>query len=1272
MRRLFARLSLAGAFLVTTTGLALAQAPARTINSSASSPQLKKLNVPASAARSIATQMSLRYHDVPGISIQPDVQNQQVVVMAPANQLGRIASEVRSLVQQAVQPASATQNGPLQIQLMQITWREFEDSLNQIAPSGTPVTTSRNGERASFQLTSAPLGGTTVEVDRRGNSVTVIAPEPAIPGWQKMIKAIDGRINQPGDVMELVRLVNAEPAPIQRAIRLLRELEQNDQEGFAAAQLPAGRQGGRSPFKNAVFQAPAAQDGGEDNAAGDDAGGEAGPQGVAGDTELQFIPELGMIIIKGAKKDVERVRQIIQEIEEQSELTRPEVEVKRLDHADSNAVAALLEQLYDDVLSTRQGEVSITALDNPNALLLIGRKEAIGSVLDLIGKIDLPIDDDDRLRVYRLQHASAVDAEETIRGFFSEQPGVSDDVRPGLGTRVRVLADYRTNSLIVSASPRDLEEVTRLINELDVQSIPSTSEIRTFPLNNALAEELAETLTDVIATAEGDTVTTPSTTLSIVRLGSEGSEQLDSGILAGAVITADANSNSIVVKADSSSMPLIAELIRQLDLAPGIDSFVKVFTLENSDAAQLTTALQSLFGDDAGTGGTSVGAANLTGLVTSTASESALTPLRFSPEVRTNSIIVSGSAEDLEVVESILLRLDSEGFAERITEVIWLRHQAATNLATAVQNYVQLRSQSQQQIPQIQQGGLSVYDLPDRDLIVVAEERTNSLILSVAPRLYEEVRRLIDRLDRRPPMIMVKTVIAEVRLDDFFEIGGELGLQDSLLFDRDVTTGALTPPPYGDNGFNFNETNLPNVNPFSPNNVAARGVTAFGVGTSNPTTGVGGFVINAASESVNILFRTLQTAGRLQIISRPMVTTADNTEALVQVGQLVSRPTGVVVNQATTTISVEDIDTGLILRIFPRVGSDGSIYMQIEAERSDINNTAPGQVIGSFEGVPVTVQPIDITRANSVLTAYSGQTVVFGGLIQKTRENITRRLPYVSNIPIIGNFFKYDREEESRSELLVVMTPTLINGEEDLEYVKQVESSRMSWCLADVVEAHGDVGLSHGYGLWGPAIGHTIYPDITPTIDGVISRQVLSDGVVGEDGCIVDENTMMSDSQPVISTPMPYSQPFPHSTPMSDSPIIQGPIMESPVTPAPSMQQPLMQRTPSMQAPSGQSPSGQSPGIPGQQIGYRMPESGSTPISRTTGSSDQNTPFIGASWRSDSSTPAPGGGTPIRLGSNPRPGTTPTTDSTDRSSATASPTQSKPAASAVSPFSWIR
>ncbi|WP_186775391.1 secretin N-terminal domain-containing protein [Rubripirellula tenax] len=1165
------------------TAFAFGAAPVASAQT-AGEPQLRTLAVPAEHAKLIATKLSLQFRETPGVQIASDEKNQQLLIMAPAGMQTDIEREVQSLVASHVATASSAEGrSPLNVTLKQITWREFEDDLQHLSNVPLSVTTSRNGERASFQLASVPLGGTTVEVDRRNNSVTVIAPTPSIAGWEKMITTLDQNREISGDTTEVMKLQKAEPAPIQRAIRLLKDLESRPGQTMAAAPLRAG-----SPFRNAVFQQPPGAQGGAATAnvpaeqLPDGAATDEGGAGVIGDTQIQFVPELGTIIIRGAKRDVQRVMDVIKQIEEQSEVTKPDVEVAQLQHADSNAVATLLQQLYTDVLSARQGEVSITALDSPNALLLIGRTEAIRSLMDLIAKIDTPVADTSRLRVFRLQHASAVDAEQTIQSFFADRPGSGDDLRPALGPRVRVLADYRTNSLIISAAPRDLEEVTRLINDLDVQQIAAQSQIKIFPLSNAIAEDLAPVIQSAInGEGEGgtdDNLTRPSTTLSIVSVDSDSNQLLDSGILAGAVITADTGANSIVVRAPAASMSLIGELIRQLDRAPGVESLVKVFTIENGDALQLTTALQDLFGTEAATSGTSVGAGNLGGLPSSSAGgDNSLVPLRFSTDQRTNAIIASGSADDLDVVESILLRLDSQGFAERITEVIWLRHQAAADVATALTSYVQQRTQTVNTIQQFQQG-LGPFDLPDRDLIVVAEPVTNSVLLSVSPRMYEDVRRMIDRLDRRPPMVLIKVLLAEVSLDDAFEIGGEVGLQDSLVYDRGIAAGAFP----GANapsapGFNFNNINQPNVNSFGQNNIAGRGVSSFGVGTTNSALGYGGFVLSAASDSVSLLLRTLQDANRLQILSRPQLMTMDNTEGYVQVGRQVARIRDVTQNVTGTLVSTEDIEVGLILSVRPRVGSDGLIIMTVDATRSARDN-ANGTPIPSGDGSVIIIDDIIRTTAQSVVAAYSGQTVVFGGLIQKQRSQFSRRVPYLADIPLLGYFFKYEQETETRNELLVVLTPMLVTGEEDLEYIKQTESSRMSWCLADVVEAHGDVGLSGGYGLWGPATGAVIYPDLQPTVDEVIIHDTMQgDGSVtpyydstgmGVDGAMIDSRSiMMSDRnfgtqglpQSVIEAPAMGSGLYtdPRYAPSGSIPTPAAPVL--PATPIPAMPNELPQ-----------------------------------------------------------------------------------------------------------------
>jgi hypothetical protein len=297
--------------------------------------------------------------------------------------------------------------------------------------------------------------------------------------------------------------------------------------------------------------------------------------------------------------------------------------------------------------------------------------------------------------------------------------------------------------------------------------------------------------------------------------------------------------------------------------------------------------------------------------------------------------------------------------------------------------------------------------------------------------------------------------------------------------------------------------------------------------------------------------------------------TVDNKAGFINVGQQVARVNGLQTQAVGVPpiLSIEDIEVGLTLEVLPRVGADGLISMLILARRSEVDRTpGTGTPISTDQnGNPIVVPDINETRAESTIIAYSGQTVVFGGLIQKQRTVQSRRVPYLSQIPLLGVMFRFDRETERRSELLIIMTPMLINGDEDLEYVKQVESSRMSYCLADVVEMHGDVGLSGGYGLWGPAIGPTIYPDLQPTVDQF----------------------------PQSVTPEVYGEPiYNEST-----------IIESPMGPATggAPQMPLMQNgVPAGSIQSAQPPAIQSgaPTVPGQSV--------STPSSSTQRNSSQS------------------------------------------------------------------
>ncbi|MEL7266250.1 MAG: hypothetical protein AAFP69_15760 [Planctomycetota bacterium] len=361
------------------------------------SPVIRTISLPKHVVREVANALGIKYANHPSIKISEDVRRGRLVVLAPlgvqaelAKEAGFVATkfveEHRAAMPQmatGIQQASArSTRGPGQqgaatrIQLMNTSWREFEDSLRRYAGDDVrATTTSRNGELATFQLISdndADGFGDAVEVqvDRRANEVTVVAKEPIVPGWRKFIGVMD-RPSQPGKSMSVMKLKQAEPAPIQQAVRLLTQFRpgqyqnvafqnQNPNPNTAAPQDPAA----------SAANQPAAQP-----------GQAAGPSGLIGDVQIEFIEELGIFIVKGAKNDVARVSEVVAEIEKRAAETQPRVRIEALKHINSAAVAELLGELYDETLAARSGEVSITSLDKPNALMLIGRAEAIQNAL---------------------------------------------------------------------------------------------------------------------------------------------------------------------------------------------------------------------------------------------------------------------------------------------------------------------------------------------------------------------------------------------------------------------------------------------------------------------------------------------------------------------------------------------------------------------------------------------------------------------------------------------------------------------------------------------------------------------------------------------------------------------------------------------------------------------------------------------------------------------------------------------------------------------------
>jgi len=981
----------------------------------------------------------------------------------------------------------------LEIKLNNLKGETLESGIVKLVGKRIPVSISAEGALVMMTLPTNTEKKVSLQVYRNEGTAILRGQSDSARSWGEVIRALDTPSHSDAYRTTLVSLRNASRDNVEKALDPLRDVENSlaKKQVFEALKGVAGKKKLRwsGDLAAMIFQPEAEQpaEGAEpaenedDNAAqiiGQPQDGQPidipdqpdpnNPQftispeedgGLIGPVQIEFLEGLDVIVVRGHRRDVERITNIINDIERLSVETQPVIEVRELLHANSEAVAAMINELYESLLNARYGQVSITALNKPNAILVIGRAQSVEGILELIDKLDQPVGPAKTLKVFPLQHLAAAEAQTKLAEFYTEPTA--------LGTRIRISSDIRSNSLIVAASPRDMVEIEYLLKQIDVPTSESTLQLEVVQLRNSVAEDLApilqEAITGTPATGGNQqqaqsTAEVRAAMLSFMTLDTEGKQILRSGILNEVQVTADTRSNALIIKAPEHSMELVLALVKHLDSQPSAESQIKVFTIVNGDATQLSTMLNELF--------QTVQSANnqarqtnafFSPQATSTG-ESSLIPLNFTVDTRTNSIIASGSASDLTVVEAILLRLDQDEVTERKSTVVRLRNARADLVAESLTALLQEESQLQTLDPSV----VSPFQQLVREVIVVPELFSNSLIISATPRYFDQVLEIVRELDERPPMVMLQVLIADVRLNDLEELGFELGLQDSVLFDRSVVSSGMLDP-----GYNFNNQPLGNSSSAASlataSAVGTQGLTNFALGRVNNDLGYGGFVFSAASESVNILIRALERESRLEVLARPQIMTMDNQPGFIQVGERVPYITSTQQTINGTINTTELINTGIILSVTPRISPDGVVVMALQAERSAVGSEANGIPISINDNGDVIRSPrIDTQTATAVVSARSGQTIVFGGLISNSSEVVNRQVPLLGDVPLLGRLFRYDSYNAMRSELLIIITPIVVRSEADAAYLKEQEMCRMSWCLADVAKVYGPEAL---YGI---------------------------------------------------------------------------------------------------------------------------------------------------------------------------------------------------------------
>ena len=284
---------------------------------------------------------------------------------------------------------------------------------------------------------------------------------------------------------------------------------------------------------------------------------------------------------------------------------------------------------------------------------------------------------------------------------------------------------------------------------------------------------------------------------------------------------------------------------------------------------------------------------------------------------------------------------------------------------------------------------------------VVVDKATNTLLFRASGEEYTDIIRLLRDLDRAARQVLIEVTVAEVTLSD------------------GMTTGV---------DWIFSRVNG------SGRNVTASGGNTSGIIPGNTLSTIAGLVVSQLDGSGNprAVLNAIANDGRVSVLSNPRLLVRNGEPASIQVGDSIPVLTSQQTNSATggTGIisSIQYVETGTIMKIKPVIHSSDQVDMEITQEISTPGETVPG----GPNSPPISKRTLD-----TKLTLKHGTTYVLGGLISKRKEVSGRGVPFLKDIPLLGRAFKTNVESDKRTELVMMITPYIMNDDDDARAVTE-------------------------------------------------------------------------------------------------------------------------------------------------------------------------------------------------------------------------------------------
>ena len=456
-------------------------------------------------------------------------------------------------------------------------------------------------------------------------------------------------------------------------------------------------------------------------------------------------------------------------------------------------------------------------------------------------------------------------------------------------------------------------------------------------------------------------------------------------------IAALSQPNVVIISDHAANINRLVEIINRVDVADSLE--VSIVDLKEAWVEDIITLLEQLAPEQIG--------------------KSAKGPNRVSivASERTNSLVIKGERYTVARVKQLVAQLDVPANRSGTIKVVRLAHSDATKMAEILNSLVKERKSGDN-------AGMV-------EVSVQADEAINALVIRADPANMIDIMDIIDSLDVRRMQVLIEAAIVEVTADFSRQLGSELAVG---------AAGTSTTPL----GLTAPSGTLAQI---------LQGLAITGQPAAPSSLGesplIAGGRIDATGTSFAFIIKALAANGDVNLLSTPSITTMDNEEAKIVVGQNVPFRTGSTItgSQGTTNpfTTIQREDVGLTLEVTPHINSDNLVRLLIHQEVSEVDASSLS-VIGSQAAADLIT---NIRTIDTTILVEDNEVIILGGLIRDKETQAESRVPLLGSIPGLGMLFRNRTTSTVKQNLMVFLRPTVLSNQQDIAEATERKFNRV-------------------------------------------------------------------------------------------------------------------------------------------------------------------------------------------------------------------------------------